>query len=519
MNRLLLDYRCDVDPGSAGRLRKLLQQVLDASVGDRKCHHNILLCLSEIVSNIALHGKPQASYLRLRFEQNRQHWLLRISDDGQTYDPGQHEIRDLSVVDEESEHGRGIALIHACCDRVDYHPGNPDNPNVTVCTWRNNIMSERHSVLIVEDEAVSRRLLAHYLSDDYDTFEAVDGEEALKVLADNDIDLVLSDINMPSMDGLTLRSEITRNPGNELIPFVFITGDEDDDLCGRAASLGIDDYLIKPVSREKLLKHIERVLQRRRQVHDRLCHRINSKISQSYANCTPSDLPYWNIVVERRDTGAGGGDLLLSQPINDGTLLTLVDTMGHDETAKFFSYAYGGFISGMMRSASGSAIRCHELLQQLSQAAFDDELLSKATLTAVAFELGAGGELTLASAAHPQPLLVSAGSIDTIPVEGILPGLLPDSEFTPVHLTLKPGQRVVLFTDGLVESADDTEARALLEHEILTAIKETTDMPLDRASRCIMKVFDDFVGSTPKDDTTFIMIEPNLSQTEAVNAR
>ena len=61
--------------------------------------------------------------------------------------------------------------------------------------------------------------------------------------------------------------------------------------------------------------------------------------------------------------------------------------------------------------------------------------------------------------------------------------------------------------------------RGLLEHEILTAIKQTAEMPLDRASRCIMKVFDDFVGSTPKDDTTFIMIEPNLSQTEAVNAR
>ncbi len=519
MDRLLFEYRCVADLGAAGRLRKLLQQVLASSVADKDCHNNILLCLSEIVSNITRHGAQEAATVAVRFEQSRQYWSLRIEDDGQAYDPGLHDNRELSALDPEAEHGRGIALVYACCDRVDYHPGEAGRPNVTVCSWRNNPRAERSRVLIVEDDAVSRRLFAHYLGDVYEVFEADNGEQALRVLADNDIDLVLSDINMPSMDGLTLRAEITRDPRYELVPFVFLTGNEDEDLSGRAASLGIDDYLLKPVSRDNLRGRIQRVLQRSRQLREQLTSRMNRKISQSYSSQLPENLPHWSVVVERRDTGVGGGDLLLAQPTADGTLLALIDTMGHDETSKFFSYAYGGYISGMMRSAPSSGIRCHELLGQLSQTAFNDDLLSKATLTGVAFELGPRGELTVASAAHPRPLLVSRESVESVPVEGMLPGLLPDSEYSPVSLSLRQGERLVIYTDGLVESAEDSQARTLLESKILGAIKDSSEMPLERASRYVMQVFDDLAGSPPKDDTTFIMLEANSSPTEAIHAR
>lgn len=519
MNRLLLDYRCAAEPAAAGQLRKLLEQVLVSSVQDKSLHNKIQLCLSEIVSNIDRHNRPQAPMIRVRFEQNGQHWDLRIADDGQCYDPTRHKIQDLADINENSESGRGIALIRASCDRIDYVAGDGGEPNQTVCSWQNNLQTNRSSILVVEDEASSRRLYAHYLAHSYQVFEARDGEEAMRILDNNSVDLVLSDINMPAMDGLTLRAEITRHHEHQLIPFVFLTASEDDELCDRAASLGIDDYLIKPVNRERLVNRVERVLQRNRQVRNQLSNRINRKISDSYATGDLESLPHWSIAVKRRGTGEGGGDLLLSQRVAEGSLVILIDNMGHDETAKFFSYAYGGFISGIMQSAAESGMGCHELLRRLSKTAHDDALLSKATLTGVAFELGPQGALTVACAAHPQPLLVNSERIESIPVEGILPGLLPDSEYTPVQMSVKHGERIAIYTDGLVESAPDNQARERLQSEMLAAIKDTVTLPIDRAARMIMQQFDDIAGTPPADDTTFILLEPEFDSAEVSHAR
>ncbi len=519
MNRLLLDYSCVAELAAASQLRKLLQQVLVSSVQDKGLHHNIQLCLSEIVSNIDRHNRPQAPLIGVRFEQSDQSWDLRISDDGQCYDPTRHEIQDLADLGEELESGRGIALVRASCDRIDYVAGDADKPNLVICSWHNDLQKNRSSVLVVEDEASSRSLYAHYLAQSYQVFEASNGEEAMRILDNNSVDLVLSDIAMPAMDGLALRAEITQHSEHQLIPFVFLTASEDDDLCDRAASLGIDDYLVKPVNRERLVNRIERVLQHNRQVRNQMSNRINRKISECYTSDDPENLPHWTIAVKRRGTGVGGGDLLLWQSVAEGSLVALIDNMGHDETAKFFSYAYGGFISGIMRSAAESGMGCHELLRRLSKAAYDDELLSKATLTGVAFELGPQGALTVACAAHPQPLLVSPHCIESIPVEGVLPGLLPDSQYTPVQISVKQGQRIAIYTDGLIESAPDNQARERLQSEMLTAIKDTVTLPIDRAARLIMQIFDDIAGTPPRDDTTFILLEPEFYSTEVSHAR
>lgn len=519
MNRLLLDYQCPVELEAAAQLRKILRQVLASSVREKQLHHKILLCLSEIVTNIARHGQPLASRISVRFEQTQQHWELRICDNGGRFDPAEHETGELSQLLQDLEGGRGIALVRASCDRLDYVAGDEGRDNLAVCSWQNNLQANRTSILVVEDEGSSRQLYAHYLSESYEVYQACNGEEAMQVLAGTAIDLVLSDINMPGMDGLNLRLAIDQNPEFELIPFVFVTASEDDQLCDRASSLGIDDYLVKPVNKENLVNRIERVLQRSRQVLEQVSNRINRKISEAYTRIDPEKLPHWTISVNRRGTGAGGGDLLLSQPVAEGSLVALIDTMGHDETAKFFSYAYGGFMSGSMLADPDRGISGHELLRRLSKTAYDDNLLSKVTLTGITCELGPRGTVTMASAGHPQPLLVAPGSLRPIPVEGVLPGLLPDIEYVPVKVSVKPGERIAIYTDGLVESATDNQARARLEQAVMAAIRDTINLPIDRAAKFIMQTFDEIAGTPPADDTTFLLLEPDFYPTEVSHAR
>jgi len=518
VDRLLIEYHCKAELEAAGQLRKIFNQVLSSTVHEKNLHHKILLCLSEAITNIVRHGQPKASGISIRFQQIDQTWALKVADNGGAYDPNQAKYQNLSEMHQEAESGRGISLMHASCNHINYVKGNKNEDNLTIFSWPVNQQTDRARILLVEDEASVRTLYQNYLKESYEVFVARDGKEAIEVLSNFTVDLVLSDINMPTMDGLALRSEIIRKPECELTPFVFITASEEDEIQARATSLGIDDYILKPVNKENLISHIERVLQRNHQLINKVAARINRKISQSFAVSIPKHLPHWKIAVSRRDTGAGGGDLLLSHSNPGSSLITLIDTMGHDETAKFFSYAYGGFISGMMRTTNSLEIKCHELLQHISEMAYDDELLSKATLTGIVLKLDPEGILTMACAAHPKPLLITSLSVKTIPVEGVLPGLLPGIEYSPIQIRVKQGERIAIYTDGLVESAPDNQSRENLENQMLSIIKDTINLPVDRASMLIMQKFDEIAGTPPRDDTTFILLEPDFSPTGASHA-
>ncbi|TDI71687.1 MAG: response regulator [Bacteroidetes bacterium] len=510
MDRLLIEYQCNVGLEAASDLRKLFEQVLLATVHEKNLNYKILLCLSETVTNIVKHSQPKASNILVRFEQIDKTWMLKISDDGGFYDLTSTDEKNLSEIGHDLEIGRGIGLIYASCNQIEYSKGKVIEENCITFLWPINQRTDRARILLVEDQASVRSLYHNYLANSYEVFVAKDGNEALKSLKDQPVDLVLSDINMPMMDGLSLRSELIQKPEYELTPFVFITASEEDEMQARATSLGIDDYIIKPVTKENLIFHIERVLQRTRQIVKKLTNRINNNISHSFTHQIPTNLSHWNIAVSRRDTGAGGGDLLLFQSNKEDSLVALIDIMGHDESAKFFSYAYGGFISGIMRAGKYAKIACHELLQHISEMAYNDELLSKVTLTGIVFNLAPKGKLTMACAAHPHPLMISKESIEAIHVEGILPGLLPDTKYNPIQITVRAGERIAIYTDGLTESAPDNVSRGKLENQILTIIKETIHVPIDRALRLVMQKFDELAGTPPNDDTTFILLEPLL---------
>jgi len=510
MDRLLIKCQCNVELEAIPDLRKLVEQVLLSTIHEKKLNHKILLCLSEAVTNIIKHGQPQASKISVRFQQTSQKWVLKIIDDGGPFDPTSSKDKNLSAVEQDHENGRGIGLIHANCEHIEYDRNEANAENCLSFFWPVNQVTDRARILLVEDVKSVRCLYQNFLEDSYEVLVAKDGEEALETLKHYPVDLVLSDINMPMMDGLSLRSKLTQKSEYELTPFVFLTSCQEDEVRASAASLGIDDYLVKPVTRSNLNNHVERVLQRSHQIVKKITNRINRKISQSFIPRIPTRLKHWKIAVSRRDTGAGGGDLLLFQPDEEGSLVAMIDTMGHDESAKFFSYAYGGFISGMMQTADQPETACHQLLQQISEMAYNDDLLSKATLTGIVFYLAADGKITMASAAHPQPLKIGSDSIEAIQVEGILPGLLPEMGYQPIQIRVQAGERIAFYTDGLVESAADNTSRQNLEHQILSIIKETINVPIDRASRLIMRKFDEIAGTQPKDDTTFVLLEPIL---------
>ena len=116
------------------------------------------------------------------------------------------------------------------------------------------------TILIIEDEIRIRFLLKDYLlSEGFSVIEACDGEEGLKVFKNNNVDLILLDIMMPKIDGLTVLENI-RTVSD--IPIILLTAksQEEDKLYGY--DIGADDYITKPFSPKILVAKVKALLKR-----------------------------------------------------------------------------------------------------------------------------------------------------------------------------------------------------------------------------------------------------------------
>lgn len=119
--------------------------------------------------------------------------------------------------------------------------------------------------LIVEDSPTMRQLISFSLKrfKGCKIVEAVDGVDALKKLQTEEVDIVLTDINMPVMDGLKLVTLIRQNPKLRGLPIVIITTEGAREDRDRGLALGADAYIAKPIQSSGLLKTITDVLEKR----------------------------------------------------------------------------------------------------------------------------------------------------------------------------------------------------------------------------------------------------------------
>lgn len=117
-------------------------------------------------------------------------------------------------------------------------------------------------ILVVDDSITMRRIIANNLinSGFEDIVQAGNGVEALSMM--NGVELVLTDWNMPVMDGLTLVKEIRANPTYGDVPIVMITTEGARDEVLEALRNGVNDYIVKPFTKPVLLEKVNAVLGR-----------------------------------------------------------------------------------------------------------------------------------------------------------------------------------------------------------------------------------------------------------------
>ena len=121
------------------------------------------------------------------------------------------------------------------------------------------------AALVVDDSPTLRKMVMFALKKNYKiekVFQAGDGLEALEVLASNEIDFIICDINMPNMNGLELLFRIKKSEDFKNIPIVMLTTEGRDEDINRAKSMGADGYAVKPFKPDTLKKELDPALKK-----------------------------------------------------------------------------------------------------------------------------------------------------------------------------------------------------------------------------------------------------------------
>lgn len=117
------------------------------------------------------------------------------------------------------------------------------------------------SILAVDDSASMRQMVSFTLKGaGYDVIEAVDGVDALNKARSSSVNMVLTDVNMPNMDGITLIQELRKLPNYKFTPMLMLTTESSSDKKAQGKSAGATGWLVKPFNPEQLLGTIKKVI-------------------------------------------------------------------------------------------------------------------------------------------------------------------------------------------------------------------------------------------------------------------
>lgn len=116
-------------------------------------------------------------------------------------------------------------------------------------------------IMTVDDSPSVRQMVSFTLQNaGYEVVESEDGQEALIKLDNGPVDMVITDLNMPNMDGIELIREVRKNPRLRFIPIIMLTSESQESKKQEGKTAGATGWIVKPFKPEQLLAVVKRVL-------------------------------------------------------------------------------------------------------------------------------------------------------------------------------------------------------------------------------------------------------------------
>jgi sigma-B regulation protein RsbU (phosphoserine phosphatase) len=358
-------------------------------------------------------------------------------------------------------------------------------------------------VLVVDDSAAQRLVLAASLTrQGYQVVGAASGDEALAITLREPVDLVLSDWMMPGMDGLELCRQVRATNHTSYVYFILLTSKSEEGAVAQGLDVGADDFLTKPVNAEELRARInagDRILRMERELSDK--NRLVSetlteirtlydavdrdliearKLQQALVRERFRDFGSASVALLLKPSGHVGGDLVgFFRAGPNKVALFAIDVSGHGIASALLTARLAGYLSdgspeqniALAHDTDGTftARPPAEVATRLNMLMID-EMKSDLYFTMILGYVDlTTGRVDIAQCGHPNPVVLRAdGGVEFHGNGGLPVGLISDARYDQWHLMLEPGDRLLLYSDGLTECAD--ESGELLDESGLTRI-------------------------------------------------
>ena len=369
-------------------------------------------------------------------------------------------------------------------------------------------------VLVVDDEEdlellVRQKFRRRIREGNLKFLFARNGKEALEVLGENpEVHLVLSDINMPVMDGLTLLSQIVDI--DQDIQAVIVSAYGDMKNIRTAMNRGAFDFLTKPIdfndleaTIEKSIKHVQ-ALQVALETRDRLVA-VKQELDMArdvQMSFQPEALPANEhhdvkaVIIPAREVG---GDLYDFFFIDESRLaLVIADVSGKGVPAALFTTVTRALLRAAASKDYTTPSDCLTMV---------NDLLCESNPSCIFITLFFGvldlrtGELSYSNAGHNLPRVLRTDSrVEVVPKTGnLVLGIQPDHVYRNHQIQLMPGDTLFLYTDGITE-AENSKSEEFMESRLDERLAELAGANSERVITDVVDAVQEFVGDALQSD-------------------
>jgi len=381
-------------------------------------------------------------------------------------------------------------------------------------------------ILSVDDEMDLELLLTQYFrrqirKGEYEFMFAHNGLEALTMLLkEKDFDIILSDINMPEMDGLTLLTKINEMQ-NPALKCIMVSAYGDMGNIRQAMNNGAFDFATKPIDLDDLSVTIEKAIEQIRyiktmqQEHTQLesikgdlavAREIQQAILPRIFPPFPENAHQLDIAASMHAAKDVGGDFYDFFRIDDDHIgFVIADVSGKGVPAAIFMAVSRTLIRATGIRGAGAA-ECMT---------YSNSLLAKEAVNSMFVTVFYGiyniqtGEVTYSNAGHNPPYLMKAnGSIELLPLSrDIVAGAIEDYEYTENKLQLEHGDTLFLYTDGVTE-ATDIDYKEYGDKNLEALLKQQTQANCQQIIDKVKADVKEFVGDAEQsDDITLLALK------------
>jgi phosphoserine phosphatase RsbU/P len=330
-------------------------------------------------------------------------------------------------------------------------------------------------ILVIDDEKTILENIQFVLAlENHDVLSTADSEEALTIFREHyqSIDTVITDMRMPKCSGMELLKEIkTIFPEMSVI---ILTGHGDLENAITAMKEGAFEYLKKPVDADKLTIAVHNAISRKnllvenvtmhREIleHRNYLQGMHDSAQKILLNMLPTELPKiknYDFSIKYKSSDAVGGDMYDVSDIGDYVCFYIFDVSSHGILAAVISVILNSFLQNIEYNYKQgiNKRRFPDIVKDLNMELLSNTAQNVFASLLIGFIDKKTNVLYYVSAGHITQYILTQENIQTIPSTGTILGVFEDASFYCNVIPLNKGDKIILFTDGIVEASSTNE--------------------------------------------------------------